>query len=182
MQDMTIIQFCPDTLSILLSKRSASFRRGAVYLDHGFHEAQTKNGEEAIKTPLIYMHYHFKPYDILLEHSKQKLRPFIEDFDNIDINQLPDNVSGVHLLNHLRLKGIEQYHSSFASRGYIRIPQFGRALDQLGYRLPFSPSSFGPEGFDPTAYLRNNADVAAAGVDPVDHYIKFGRNEGRILY
>jgi hypothetical protein len=154
----------------------------AAYLDHGFHAAQTRNGEEAIRTPLIYMHYHFKPYNILLDHSKQKLRPFIDGLDNIDADKLPDNVPGFHLLSHLRLKDSEEYYSIFDYKSYVRIPQFGLALDRLGYRLPFSSSDFGPEGFDPNAYLRNNADVAAAGVDPIDHYIKFGRNERRVLY
>ena len=36
-------------------------------------------------------------------------------------------------------------------------------------------------GFDPAAYLAANPDVAAAGVDPVLHYLDFGRYEGRRL-
>lgn len=34
-------------------------------------------------------------------------------------------------------------------------------------------------GFDPAAYLAANPDVAAAGVDPVSHWLEFGRYEGR---
>jgi len=36
-----------------------------------------------------------------------------------------------------------------------------------------------PEGFDPQAYLFFNPDVEAAGIDPADHYVKFGAREGR---
>jgi hypothetical protein len=37
----------------------------------------------------------------------------------------------------------------------------------------------GSLGFDREAYLRDNPDVAAAGVDPLQHYQTFGRGEGR---
>jgi hypothetical protein len=35
-------------------------------------------------------------------------------------------------------------------------------------------------GFDPVFYLRAHPDVAAAGVDPLDHYLQYGRSEGRL--
>jgi hypothetical protein len=38
-----------------------------------------------------------------------------------------------------------------------------------------------PGGFDPKLYLEANPDVAAAGVDAVDHFVEFGRAEGRPL-
>ncbi|WP_233829228.1 phytanoyl-CoA dioxygenase family protein [Paraburkholderia sp. ZP32-5] len=38
-----------------------------------------------------------------------------------------------------------------------------------------------PDGFDAKLYLEANPDVAAAGVDAVDHFIEFGRAEGRAL-
>jgi SAM-dependent methyltransferase len=34
-------------------------------------------------------------------------------------------------------------------------------------------------GFDAAYYLRENPDVAAAGLDPLEHYISYGRAEGR---
>jgi GT2 family glycosyltransferase len=33
--------------------------------------------------------------------------------------------------------------------------------------------------FDPTWYLGQNPDVAAAGIDPLEHYVKWGAGEGR---
>ena len=38
-----------------------------------------------------------------------------------------------------------------------------------------------PEGFDPTAYLLTHPDVAAAGMDAGDHYLRHGWREGREL-
>jgi hypothetical protein len=34
-------------------------------------------------------------------------------------------------------------------------------------------------GFDPGSYLGQNPDVAAAGIDPYQHYLQYGKNEGR---
>jgi len=36
-----------------------------------------------------------------------------------------------------------------------------------------------PADFDAAGYLQRNADVRAAGVNPADHYLRWGRNEGR---
>jgi len=38
-----------------------------------------------------------------------------------------------------------------------------------------------PAEFDAQKYLRVNPDVAEVGVDPVQHYLLFGRKEGRRL-
>jgi glycosyltransferase involved in cell wall biosynthesis/uncharacterized coiled-coil protein SlyX len=36
-----------------------------------------------------------------------------------------------------------------------------------------------PKGFDPDAYLKLNPDLMEAGVDPIPHYLRHGRHEGR---
>jgi hypothetical protein len=38
-----------------------------------------------------------------------------------------------------------------------------------------------PAGFDATLYLKANPDVARAGVDAAEHYLRYGRKEGRSL-
>ena len=35
--------------------------------------------------------------------------------------------------------------------------------------------------FDTTSYLVANPDVAAAGANPLQHYLEFGINEGRVI-
>src|SRR5687768_13796284 len=35
------------------------------------------------------------------------------------------------------------------------------------------------EAFDPEFYLKNNPDVAGAGLDPFHHYLRWGNSEGR---
>lgn len=34
--------------------------------------------------------------------------------------------------------------------------------------------------FDPNYYLEQNPDVLAAGIDPLTHFLVFGRDEGRL--
>jgi len=36
-----------------------------------------------------------------------------------------------------------------------------------------------PSGWDPAQYLANNPDVAASGMDPLDHWNRYGQYEGR---
>lgn len=36
-----------------------------------------------------------------------------------------------------------------------------------------------PDDFDPAVYLHINQDVVNSGIDPSDHYLRFGRREGR---
>lgn len=57
------------------------------------------------------------------------------------------------------------------------------AMDATALRCTY-PAAGGrydelPHSFDAARYCELNPDVAAAGVDPNDHYIEFGRREGR---
>ena len=45
---------------------------------------------------------------------------------------------------------------------------------------PSAPSPEQVPGFDPAFYLKAYPDVAAAGCDPLEHYLQFGRSEGRL--
>jgi hypothetical protein len=44
---------------------------------------------------------------------------------------------------------------------------------------PHPPAEDVP-GFDPVFYLKRYPDVAAAGIDPLSHYLEYGRSEGRL--
>ena len=37
-------------------------------------------------------------------------------------------------------------------------------------------------GFDTTSYLATYADIASASIDPLEHYLRFGANEGRSTF
>jgi hypothetical protein len=159
------------------------FAHGACgVLDHGSHVAQSRTGSERVKTPIIYMHYHYKPYDIIVAHAINKLRPFVKGFDENDLDSIPYGVPGTHLIGHLRHPNAESYYNQFGIDNYVRIPQFGQALFEVGTHLPFSDQCPVPAGFDPEAYLEFNQDVQAIGVDPAFHYARQGYKEGRKWY
>jgi hypothetical protein len=45
--------------------------------------------------------------------------------------------------------------------------------------VPAQPVATLPEGFDPVFYLKANPDVQAAGADPAEHFLRYGRFENR---
>ena len=51
-----------------------------------------------------------------------------------------------------------------------------------GEEQDFGSSTVTENEFDSQYYLAENPDVAAAGVDPYEHYVSFGQAEGRIPY
>ena len=56
----------------------------------------------------------------------------------------------------------------------VRVP----AIDQSNSRTIGTKA---PKGFDAAWYLKEHADVAASGMDPYEHYVLAGKNEGRRL-
>lgn len=57
----------------------------------------------------------------------------------------------------------------------------GLPLEDEAGEQPSMPPSSPPPGFDGKSYLLANPDVAAAGVDAADHYLRHGWREGRPL-
>jgi hypothetical protein len=54
----------------------------------------------------------------------------------------------------------------------------GRRYHQIGWQQGHDPAA----NFDTKLYLVRNPDVAAAGIDPLQHYLQFGTAEGRQAY
>jgi hypothetical protein len=50
--------------------------------------------------------------------------------------------------------------------------------DTIGFREGRDPSG----AFDTSSYSRRTATVAAAGIDPLQHYLQFGIYEGRSAF
>lgn len=61
----------------------------------------------------------------------------------------------------------------FAGRGFARLDR------GLRRSLPHPDRALAAKAFDPRFYLAANADVAAAGMDPLSHFLEFGWREGR---
>jgi glycosyltransferase involved in cell wall biosynthesis len=65
------------------------------------------------------------------------------------------------------------------ARAASRVKRFARQLRQKFFFHPIHAVIAPSHLFDRNWYLRTNADVANAGIDPIKHYIKYGAAEGR---
>ena len=62
---------------------------------------------------------------------------------------------------------------------YLRWAQIrSTTITRSGWKEGRDPSA----SFDTTLYLKNNPDVAAAGIDPLEHYLLSGAAEGRAIH
>ena len=77
---------------------------------------------------------------------------------------------------------VQQAHAGDRPAGALRspspspVPEFSAEDRELYLTLRENPESI---GFNPDTYLKRNPDVAAAGVDPLVHFVEYGRHEGR---
>lgn len=121
------------------TQKKTFFAAGACKdLDHGFHAGRSKLGGEPIKTNIVYVHFHYKPYDILIEHSKEKLLPYTDDFSLDAMKQyIADRRLAFHCAVHLVRSEVE-YLSSFNSAEYSSFPCVADAFSSIGETIPFS--------------------------------------------
>ena len=62
--------------------RKCFFRRGNIEsLDQGFHWGKVKTSNEELRTNLVHVHFHNKPFEIAKSHAKEKLTGRVESFD-----------------------------------------------------------------------------------------------------
>ncbi|MGQ4275121.1 glycosyltransferase family 2 protein [Terrihabitans sp. B22-R8] len=105
------------------------FRAGTFnMMDHGYHEGETLAGKEKDPVNLVYLHFHHKPYDTLAEHSKNKLRPYL-DVDDVD--QLEDAADSNRLAAFV-LEGKDAYMRRFEREDTVRLDGIAERLKQLG--------------------------------------------------
>ena len=105
-------------------------------LDHGSHVGRARHSEESRITRLAYAHFHFKPYRIDRELSREKLRPWV-DVDDDDAVRGFDG-PGAHLKHHL-LCTEEEYYAGFRlNDAAIYFDDMVRLFDLLGIDPNFS--------------------------------------------
>jgi hypothetical protein len=117
-----------------LPHKKTFFRSGTFkIMDHGYHEGKSKLSEGRKDTDFAYMHYHHKPHAIIVEHSKNKLRPYM----NIDNEEELRAVYDKNRLVRFILDSEEQYLKKFTKDKAIYIPHFEASLRRAGLLVPF---------------------------------------------
>jgi len=122
-----------------LDQRKTFFAAGACGgLDHGFHVGSSKDGSEPFKTSVVYVHFHYKPYAVIQEHSREKLRPFTDDFRPEALEAyIEQRREGFHVAGHL-LRTEEEYYRIFYPPNYVPIPEIAAMFERVGEELPFA--------------------------------------------
>jgi glycosyl transferase family 2 len=109
-------------------------RRSFKTTDHGFHNVTAADGAVFENTDFAYIHYHYKPFDIMVAHSKQKLS---RDYDVSDINNIPAaNRLGQFL--HMEPEKYKDFVAQFKNHKKYSAPELQKILSEGGLNLPFS--------------------------------------------
>ncbi len=122
-----------------LDQRKTFFAAGACgILDHGFHVGVSKDGSEPFKTNAVYVHFHYKPFAALQEHSREKLLPFTDDFRPEALaTYIEERREGWHVAGHL-LHTEEEYYQCFYPPSYVPMPEIAEMFERVGEKLPFA--------------------------------------------
>ncbi len=167
-------------------------------IDHGFHNPSTLNGEPLLPSNLIHIHMHFKPYELVRAHARDKLVPFVDVDDPAALASFTG--VGRHLLRYFTQSDHEYYADVGADYAYPLISYSG-FINLLRVLMPTDdflkiwcqkPAGFTrasivrdvvdlPGPFYAPDYAKANPDVQQSGMDVVIHYCLFGFREERLL-
>lgn len=102
--------------------------------DHGFHNVTGSEDATFEKTEFGYIHFHYKPFEIMVAHSKEKLAM---DFDVSDRSKIPaDNRLGQFL--HMAPEKYKDFVAQFKDHRKYSAPDLQKTLSLGGLELPFS--------------------------------------------
>jgi glycosyl transferase family 2 len=110
------------------------FRDGTFsFMCHGYHEGRSLNNE-VTETRFAYMHYFHKPYSLMVQHAKNKLRPFVdvEDRSALETYRGPN-----HHCKNVILESSAIYEGRFGHSSGVYLPAFGNVLRSVGADIPF---------------------------------------------
>ena len=153
---------------------------------------------------LTHLHLHHKPFKTLQEHSRWKLAGFVDTEDHAALRNFKG--PGAHLIRNL-LSTEAEYHRQFQDHITFEFREFSSLMAALGVdgnmfasrkdgqggpdtipvRLPRDLAGNVPEAvgetlqIDPIAYRDANFDIAAAGENPLRHFLYCGYREARAL-
>ncbi|WP_426959665.1 glycosyltransferase family 2 protein [Muricoccus radiodurans] len=125
-------------------RKKCFFARDAcVDLDLGFHRGRSKTGQIYVPTRLVNAHFHFKPFDTLRAHARQKLVGRVPDFREETLRAHKEaRGKGMHLVDHLLYPDEAAYVAAFTARfrpgSFVPLPGLERKMAALDLPVPFS--------------------------------------------
>ena len=109
------------------------------FMDHGYHTGIAVGGESPYcDCELVYAHFHYRPYEEVVEFAKQKLRVELSDEEIEDHARLREfRGIGWHMVHYL-VDGAEAYYRQFRDpSGTVSFPNLSERFAALGIEAPF---------------------------------------------
>ncbi|MDN3563064.1 glycosyltransferase family 2 protein [Paeniroseomonas aquatica] len=112
-----------------VAHKKTFFRSGTFKgMDRGYHMGESLHTNVKLETKLVFLHFHYKPYGVILEHSKNKLRPFF----NIDNPNELKALAGKNRLADFILQGETAYMERFLQKNSFRFSGLIDKLSEVG--------------------------------------------------
>jgi hypothetical protein len=125
------------------TRRKCFFARGAcLSLDLGFHRGRARESEEAVITPLVHFHLHYRPFAQLQASARQKMEGRVDNFERETLLAHQEaRGKGIHLVEEILFEDEAEYHVHFATK-YARsrvltVPGLADQMAAAGSALPY---------------------------------------------
>lgn len=164
------------------------------WTDHGHHCDGSRLAEGSRFTALLHIHFHHMPFENLLRAARQRWIGTVDIDDKAKLTGYQG--ASAHLARYL-LMSADEYYTQFNQKLLVHFPQLRHLLNSLEAPLEIprgtndssitdhgeanSTTFYTPINLQDAAYLAANPDVAAAGMDAIQHFCSFGFREGRRL-
>ena len=161
-------------------------------VDHGFHRPRSRRAGGVRWTTFCTLHFHNKPFPVLIEHARRKLEGLVDHHDPEALQQYRG--INYHLVPYFfmtpsQFEAIPQQMLTLSAPGFVRLAAalgidrmlFGSTVADPGNVVQLRKPGEAPVAFDAASYLSAHPDVAASGGHPLQHYLRHGWREGRAL-
>ncbi|WP_428375562.1 glycosyltransferase family 2 protein [Lichenicoccus sp.] len=129
----------PDGFRPALYSKTIYPRDSFLHMDHGYHTGVVHDGSSPYRDcDLVYAHFHYRPYEEVVEFARQKLRMELTDAQINDHAFLQEfRGMGRHMVPYI-IGGAEAYYRQFrnASRT-VDFPELEQHFEILGLGSPF---------------------------------------------
>ena len=124
----------PNLYAISTSSKKCFFARGTCQsLDHGFHHARTRQGNEECKTTIAYFEFHYRTYAYHRSTNKQKLIGLVPDFSRKALRDYAKKRSdNFHCAQELLQSKYEYLRGFLDSSELVAAPALLATFDAMG--------------------------------------------------
>lgn len=120
-------------------------RNVLVETDHGHHAGTSRTGAGSAPCDIVYVHYHYRPYDEVVRYARQKLSTIIPSEVLDDVDRLRSyKGQGWHMVDYL-VGGAEAYYEQFRNVwNPIIFSELGAKFAELEIEAPFGAFALPP--------------------------------------